>query len=57
MDYLMMAVLIGLVSGRTVTQLAGNGRRLRLVGAAGLAAVGVITLVRFYQGTCELGGL
>ena len=48
--------LIGLVSGRTVTQLAGNGRRLRLVGAAGLAAVGVITLVRFYQGTCELGG-
>ncbi len=48
--------LIGLVSGRTLVNLAGNGRRLRLAGAAGVAAVGVVTLVRFYQSTCELGG-
>lgn len=48
--------LIGLVSGRTVTSLSDQGRRLRLVGALGVAAVGVVTLVRFYQRTCELGG-
>lgn len=48
--------LIGLVSGRTLVNLAGNRNRLRLVGAAGVAAVGVVTLVRFYQSTCELGG-
>jgi hypothetical protein len=49
--------LIGLVSGRTLSSLGGNGRRLRLAGALGVAAVGVVTLVRSYQSTCGLGGL
>jgi hypothetical protein len=49
--------LIGLVSGRTIASLADNGRRLRLAGALGVAAVGVVLLVRFYQQACELGGL
>ncbi|UCC92522.1 MAG: hypothetical protein JSW25_07600 [Thermoplasmata archaeon] len=49
--------LIGLVSGRTVANLSDNGRRLRLIGALGVAAVGVVLLVRFYQQACELGGL
>jgi hypothetical protein len=46
--------LIGLVSGRTLATLADNGRRLRLAGALGVAAVGVATLVRFYQSSCPL---
>ena len=48
--------LIGLVSGRTIKSLSVHGRRLRLVGAIGVAAVGIVTLVRFYQSTCDLGG-
>lgn len=49
--------LIGLVSGRTITSMGNNGRRVRLAGALGVAAVGIVLLVRFYQQTCELGGL
>lgn len=49
--------LVGLVSGRTLASATGQGRRLRLAGAVGVAAVGVVTMVRFYQSTCELGGL
>jgi hypothetical protein len=49
--------LIGLVSGRTIVSVVGNKRSLRLAGALGVAAVGLVTLVRFYQSTCELGGL
>jgi len=49
--------LIGLVSGRTITSLGNNGRKLRLAGALGVAVVGIVLLVRFYQQTCDLGGL
>jgi hypothetical protein len=49
--------LIGLVSGRTLSTVTGRGRKLRLAGAVGVAAVGVVTLVRFYQSSCQLGGL
>jgi hypothetical protein len=48
--------LIGLVSGRTIASMADNGRRLRLAGAIGVAAVGIVLLVRFYQQACELAG-
>lgn len=52
----MVYPLIGFMSGRTIANLARNGRRLRLAGAVGVAAVGMATLVRFYQSTCEVGG-
>ena len=31
-----------------------KGRWLRLAGAAGVAAVGIVTLVRYYQQSCGL---
>jgi hypothetical protein len=45
---------IGLLSGRLMTDLLDRGRRIRLAGAVGVAAVGIITLVRFYQRTCAV---
>jgi hypothetical protein len=53
----MVYPLIGMVSGRTLVTVTGRGRMLRLAGAVGVAAVGVVTLVRFYERSCELGGL
>lgn len=45
--------VIGFTSGRTIAKVLGQGWRLRLAGAAGVAIVGVVTLLRFYQSTCE----
>lgn len=53
----MVYPLIGIVSGRTLANMTDKGRHLRLAGAVGLAAVGIVTLIRFYQSSCELGGL
>jgi len=46
--------LIGMVSGRTLAIGTDSARRLRLAGALGVAAVGIYTLVKYYQGTCVL---
>jgi hypothetical protein len=46
--------LVGMTSGRLMASLVRRGRSLRLAGAAGVAAVGVVTLVRFYQQSCGL---
>jgi len=44
--------VIGLTSGRTIARVLGQGHRLRLAGATGVAVVGVVTLVRYYQSSC-----
>jgi hypothetical protein len=49
--------LIGMMSGKAVAAYTGHGRRLRLAGAIGVAAVGVYTLVKWYQATCELAAV
>ena len=46
--------LIGLMSGRTLSTFLSQSTRLRLAGAIGVAAVGIITIVRFYPRTCLL---
>ncbi len=46
--------LIGMMSGRAMAAFVEKGRWLRLAGAAGVAAVGIVTLVRYYQQSCGL---
>ena len=46
--------LIGMMSGRAMTSFVEKGRWLRLAGAVGVAAVGSVTLVRYYQQACGL---
>lgn len=46
--------LVGLMSGRAVAAFLQRARWLRLAGALGVAAVGVVTLVRYYQQSCGL---
>ena len=48
--------LIGLLSGRALSNLLDNNRRLRLAAAIGVAIVGVLVMVRFYQSTCDVWG-
>ena len=48
---------IGLLAGRTVRDAVGSRRWLRLAGAAGVAAVGAYTLVKYWTTDCTgLGG-
>ena len=48
--------LIGLMSGRALSNLLDNNRRLRLAAAVGVAIVGVLVVVRFYQSACDAWG-
>jgi hypothetical protein len=48
--------LIGLLSGRALSNLLNNNRHLRLAAAVGLVAVGVIVVVRFYLSSCDVWG-
>ena len=48
---------IGFLAGRTVRDAVGSRRWLRLAGAAGVAAVGAYTLLRYWSTACDgLGG-
>ena len=48
---------IGFLAGRTVRDAVGSRRWLRLAGAAGVAAVGAYTLLKYWATECEgLGG-
>ncbi len=48
--------LLGLASGRALSNILGDGRRLRLAAAIGVAAVGIIVVLRYYQRSCDVWG-